>query len=363
MLNAAALPSVGPRSAPRSAAPGTGRDSAKRGSTWANSPRGEIDARDRSAGDARRFGTRRRDAARGDATTARRRTTARTKRSLRDDSLSKWARELIPTLSAHADDPALGLTLDALGRGADAATATVREVATAVARQASTIDARIFDRLPEEAGRQNMGEVWAKINSSGASGTGSGNGLRELPSLPSLPTMNFMQLTTALASVDVGGSGTAKKATTRKTATATAKKATNGRATAVKKTTTMKTTASASSPPSRVSMMIVPTVPGVSYEPKRLKKRSGVATPPAFRQAIAPRKMGRKPKGAPKETEAEKALRMQERLFRNRESAARSREKRESAMRALEDENAALRRELAATKAKLAALQRSGGRQ
>ena len=143
---------------------------------------------------------RRRDAARGDATTARRRTTARTKRSLRDDSLSKWARELVPTLSAHADDPALGLTLDALGRGADAATATVREVATAVARQASTIDARIFDRLPEEAGRQSMGEVWAKINSSGASGTGSGGREpRALPSLPSLPTMNFMQLTTALA--------------------------------------------------------------------------------------------------------------------------------------------------------------------
>jgi len=309
------------------------------------------------------------DSSRGDAMTraaTRRRATtddAEDETIARDDSLSKWARELIPTLSVHADDPALGMTLDALGRGADAATATVREVTTAVARQASTIDARIFDRLPEEAGRQNMGEVWAKINSSGASGTGSGNGLRELPSLPSLPTMNFMQLTTALASVDVGGSGTAKKATTRKTATATAKKATNGRATAVKKTTTMKTTASASSPPSRVSMMIVPTVPGVSYEPKRLKKRSGVATPPAFRQAIAPRKMGRKPKGAPKETEAEKALRMQERLFRNRESAARSREKRESAMRALEDENAALRRELAATKAKLAALQRSGGRQ
>ena len=42
------------------------------------------------------------------------------------------------------DDPALGLTLDALGRGADAATATMREVATAVARQASTIDAKIL---------------------------------------------------------------------------------------------------------------------------------------------------------------------------------------------------------------------------
>ena len=100
---------------------------------------------------------------------------------MRDDSLSKWARELVPTLSAHADDPALGLTLDALGRGADAATATMREVATAVARQASTIDAKIFDRLPDEAGRQSMGDVWAKINSSGASGTARG---RE-PSLPS----------------------------------------------------------------------------------------------------------------------------------------------------------------------------------
>lgn len=239
----------------------------------------------------------------------------------------------------------------------------MREVATAVARQASTIDAKIFDRLPDEAGRQSMGDVWAKINSSGASGTGSGNGLRELPSLPSLPTMNFMQLTTALALADAGGdeaATTTATVTAGKTAKAKAKRATNGRATAVKKTTTTKTTGSA---PSRVSMMIVPTVPGVSYEPKRLKKRSGIATPPAFRQAIAPLKMGRKPKGAPKETEAEKALRMQERLFRNRESAARSREKRESAMRALEEENAALRRELVATKAKLAALQRSGGRQ
>jgi len=283
---------------------------------------------------------------------------------MRDDSLRKWARELVPTLSAHADDPALGLTLDALGRGADAATATMREVATAVARQASTIDAKIFDRLPDEAGRQSMGDVWAKINSSGASGTARG---REpsLPSLPSLPTMNFMQLTTALALADAGGdeaATTTATVTAGKTAKAKAKakRATNGRATAVKKTTTTKTTGSA---PSRVSMMIVPTVPGVSYEPKRLKKRSGIATPPAFRQAIAPLKMGRKPKGAPKETEAEKALRMQERLFRNRESAARSREKRESAMRALEEENAALRRELVATKAKLAALQRSGGRQ
>jgi hypothetical protein len=172
-----------------------------------------------------------------------------------------------------------------------------------------------------------------------------------------------MQLTTALALADAGGdeaATTTATVTAGKTAKAKAKRATNGRATAVKKTTTTKTTGSA---PSRVSMMIVPTVPGVSYEPKRLKKRSGIATPPAFRQAIAPLKMGRKPKGAPKETEAEKALRMQERLFRNRESAARSREKRESAMRALEEENAALRRELVATKAKLAALQRSGGRQ
>jgi hypothetical protein len=242
----------------------------------------------------------------------------------------------------------------------------VREVTTALARQASTIDARVFDRLPEDVGRQNMGEVWAKINSNGTAREPGTTGTKML-SLPSLPTMTFMQLTTALASADVGGDGkmTVTEATeaTTKTKTKTARKTTktaNGGTIAVKKTTAMKTTATNASEP-RVSMMMVPTVPGVSYEPKRLKKRSGVATPPAFRQAVAPRKMGRKPKGAPKETEAEKALRMQERLFRNRESAARSREKRENAMRALEEENAALRRELASTKAKLVALQRSSG--
>ncbi len=77
-----------------------------------------------------------------------------------------------------------------------------------------------------------------------------------------------------------------------------------------------------------VALVEVETVPGVSYEPKKLKIRSGVPTP-AVRRALAPRKMGRRPKDAPEETEAEKRMRAEERLFRNRESAARSREKKD----------------------------------
>jgi uncharacterized protein involved in exopolysaccharide biosynthesis len=93
----------------------------------------------------------------------------------------------------------------------------------------------------------------------------------------------------------------------------------------------------------------------VSYEPKKLKRRSNIPTP-TVREALAPRKMGRRPKNAPKETDEEKQQRLAERLFRNRESAARSRERRQNAMQVLQDENEALRKEVAALKAKLAKL-------
>ena len=100
-----------------------------------------------------------------------------------------------------------------------------------------------------------------------------------------------------------------------------------------------------------------PIVPGVSYEPVKLKKRSNIPTPKGTRPTLPPKRMGRRPKDAAPESEDEKRLRMEERLFRNRESAARSREKRVSAMRVVEDENARLREENAALKATISKLQ------
>ncbi|OUS49167.1 hypothetical protein BE221DRAFT_188407 [Ostreococcus tauri] len=189
-------------------------------------------------------------------------------------------------------------------------------------------------------------------------------------SLPSLSTMSFRELTAALAEEGEKASEATtrgRRAATKKTKTTTKTKtsATISATTAVKRSRNgvVKTTATPEAKMGRrtrmkIDTVAVPTVPGVSYAPMKLKRRSNIPTP-AIRRALAPKKMGRRPKDAPEETAEEKTLRAQERLFRNRESAARSREKRLGALRALEDENAQLKGELTRLKNKLAKYERA----
>lgn len=303
----------------------------------------------------------------------------------REDSLSKWAANALPHFGSSLD-PALDYKLEDLAtqqKSSGFASVRVREVTEGLRKQCSKIDAGLFDGLPKEAGNQTMGDVWAGIVASGgatgggASGAGKGQGhgrlaiggtsgkanaasaaaMGSLMSLPSMSTWTAMQFVTAMASVGEGANAQAAQAetTTKSTNTTTAKReraTTKSTATKSKKKTDEN-----DAPSGKSSRVLVPVVPGVSYEPKKLKRRSNIPTP-TVREALAPRKMGRRPKNAPKETDEEKQQRLAERLFRNRESAARSRERRQNAMQVLQDENEALRKEVAALKAKLAKLKK-----
>ena len=299
----------------------------------------------------------------------------------REDSLSKWAANALPHLGSSLD-PALDYKLEDLAgndtaKNGDFSAVRVREVTDGLRKQCSKIDAGLFDGLPKEAGMQTMGDVWAgivasggatttntntntntntaavgergRLTSGGTSGTGGkAAAVGSLMSLPSMSTWTAMQFVTAMASVGEGANAPA-----RSDATTTAKRK---RATATTKTgKNKKATDENDAPSGKSSRVLVPVVPGVSYEPKKLKRRSNIPTP-TVREALAPRKMGRRPKNAPKETDEEKQQRLAERLFRNRESAARSRERRQNAMQVLKDENEALRKEVATLKAKLAKL-------
>jgi len=297
----------------------------------------------------------------------------------REDSLSKWAANALPHLGSSLD-PALDYKLEDLAgndtaKNGDFSAVRVREVTDGLRKQCSKIDAGLFDGLPKEAGMQTMGDVWAgivasggatttntntntaavgergRLTSGGTSGTGGkAAAVGSLMSLPSMSTWTAMQFVTAMASVGEGANAPA-----RSDATTTAKRK---RATATTKTgNNKKATDENDAPSGKSSRVLVPVVPGVSYEPKKLKRRSNIPTP-TVREALAPRKMGRRPKNAPKETDEEKQQRLAERLFRNRESAARSRERRQNAMQVLKDENEALRKEVAALKAKLAKLKK-----
>lgn len=305
----------------------------------------------------------------------------------REDSLSKWAANALPHFGSSLD-PALDYKLEDLatqqqqksgsGNNGGFASVRVREVTEGLRKQCSKIDAGLFDGLPKEAGNQTMGDVWAGIVASGgASGADKGQGhgrlmiggtsgkanaasaaaMGSLMSLPSMSTWTAMQFVTAMASVGEGANAQAAQAetTTKSTNTTTAKrKRATTKSTATK---SKKKTDENDVPSGKSSRVLVPVVPGVSYEPKKLKRRSNIPTP-TVREALAPRKMGRRPKNAPKETDEEKQQRLAERLFRNRESAARSRERRQNAMQVLQDENEALRKEVAALKAKLAKLKK-----
>jgi hypothetical protein len=308
----------------------------------------------------------------------------------REDSLSKWAANALPHFGSSLD-PALDYKLEDLatqqqqkssgGNNGGFASVRVREVTEGLRKQCSKIDAGLFDGLPKEAGNQTMGDVWAGIVASGgAGGAGKGQGqgrlaiggtsgkanaasaaaMGSLMSLPSMSTWTAMQFVTAMASVGEGANAPAAQAETPTTT-----KSTHTTTTAKRKRATTKSTAIKNkkkmdendAPSGKSSRVLVPVVPGVSYEPKKLKRRSNIPTP-TVREALAPRKMGRRPKNAPKETDEEKQQRLAERLFRNRESAARSRERRQNAMQVLQDENEALRKEVAALKAKLAKLKK-----
>lgn len=317
----------------------------------------------------------------------------------REDSLSKWAANALPHFGSSLD-PALDYKLEDLatqkqqrksgsgGNDGGFASVRVREVTEGLRKRCSKIDAGLFDGLPKEAGNQTMGDVWAGIvasggatggGASGASGADKGQGhgrlviggtsgkanaasaaaMGSLMSLPSMSTWTAMQFVTAMASVGEGANAPAAQAetptTTKSTHTTTAKrKRATTKSTATK---SKKKTDENDVPSGKSSRVLVPVVPGVSYEPKKLKRRSNIPTP-TVREALAPRKMGRRPKNAPKETDEEKQQRLAERLFRNRESAARSRERRQNAMQVLQDENEALRKEVAALKAKLAKLKK-----
>lgn len=299
----------------------------------------------------------------------------------REDSLSKWAANALPHFGSSLD-PALDYKLEDLAtkQKSGFASVRVREVTEGLRKQSSKIDAGLFDGLPKEAGNQTMGDVWAGIVASGGA-TGEGHGrlavggtsgkanaasaaaMGSLMSLPSMSTWTAMQFVTAMASVGEGANAQAAQAetTTKSTNTTTAKRkrATTTTTTTTKSTTTKskKKTDENDAPSVKSSRVLVPVVPGVSYEPKKLKRRSNIPTP-SVREALAPRKMGRRPKNAPKETDEEKQQRLAERLFRNRESAARSRERRQNAMQVLQDENEALRKEVAALKEKLAKLKK-----
>ena len=303
----------------------------------------------------------------------------------REDSLSKWAANALPHFGSSLD-PALDYKLEDLAtqqKSSGFASVRVREVTEGLRKQCSKIDAGLFDGLPKEAGNQTMGDVWAGIvarggaTGGGASGADKGQGhgrlmiggtsgkanaasaaaMGSLMSLPSMSTWTAMQFVTAMASVGEGANAQAAQAetTTKSTNTTTAKrKRATTKSTATK---SKKKTDENDVPSGKSSRVLVPVVPGVSYEPKKLKRRSNIPTP-TVREALAPRKMGRRPKNAPKETDEEKQQRLAERLFRNRESAARSRERRQNAMQVLQDENEALRKEVAALKAKLAKLKK-----
>lgn len=307
----------------------------------------------------------------------------------REDSLSKWAANALPHLGSSLD-PALDYKLEDLATRQKKSTSgfasvRVREVTEGLRKQCSKIDAGLFDGLPKEAGNQTMGDVWAGIVASGGGATnatdeghhgrlaiggtsGKANAastaaVGSLMSLPSMSTWTAMQFVTAMASVGEGADAQAAQAETTTKSTNTTTPAKRKRATT--KTTTKSTTTKnkkkmdENDAPSsgKSSRVLVPVVPGVSYEPKKLKRRSNIPTP-TVREALAPRKMGRRPKNAPKETDEEKQQRLAERLFRNRESAARSRERRQNAMQVLQDENKALRKEVAALKAQLAKLKK-----
>jgi len=334
------------------------------------------------------------------------------------ESLNRWARRVLPQISG-VDDPALALTLEHLAaatttttnddgdgddagddgtvtrrengrrRGATAASArgggramaecvermNVREMTNAMRRQTSKVDGSAFEDVPEDVGRLALGEVWAKVSggSFGASDRGRGedgigvDGGDRMLSLPRLSSLTFLQLTEAIAAEPMNaaeeenrgvaargkrGERTGGTAATRSTKSASGMRKSGRGATGMKSGTKRRATG--------VALVEVETVPGVSYEPKKLKVRSGVPTP-ATRRAIAPRKMGRRPKDAPEETESEKRMRAEERLFRNRESAARSREKKQNAMKALEDENERLRAENRKLRTKLAKLEKELG--
>jgi hypothetical protein len=229
-------------------------------------------------------------------------------------------------------------------------------------RMHSAIDPAVFDALPSDAGGVTLEDVWrdiqnkqqqqqqqqhqqrAKGKGHGAKGHGHGNGAKgngdqgaPMVSLPSLGTMKFSQLLSAMAAPEAAlavDRGTKRTRGGKAAASGSNAKALGGGG----------------------GVLVADPMPGVSYEPVKLKKRSNIPTP-VTRPALPPKRMGRRPKDAVPESEEEKRLRMQERLFRNRESAARSREKRLSAMKVVEDENARLRKENAALKETIAKLQ------
>jgi len=226
-------------------------------------------------------------------------------------------------------------------------------------RQTSKVDRSVFEHVPDDVGRLQLGEVWAKVSGGGGSERGRGedgigaDGGGGMFSLPRLSSLTFLQLTEAIAAEPTNAAEKENRGVS-----ARGKRA--ARTGGTGPTRTRKSGRGASGTKRRatdVALVEVETVPGVSYEPKKLKIRSGVPTP-AVRRALAPRKMGRRPKDAPEETEAEKRMRAEERLFRNRESAARSREKKQNAMKTLEDENGRLRAEIQKLRTKLAKLEK-----
>ena len=327
----------------------------------------------------------------------------------RDDSLARWASALVARVS-DVDADALDVSLDRLAsatlsarasrrgrtntrggrrthanrRGVDRGVddldgVTVGDVAKTIAKTTDGVDPRVFE-VPRDNEHRPISEVWATINARRETTTTTTTTTRDgvktadgrMLSLPSLSTMSFRELTAALAEEGEKASEAAtrgRRAATKKTTTKTTTKTKTSATTAVKtrvkrsRNGVVKTTATPEAKMGRrtrikIDTVAVPTVPGVSYAPMKLKRRSNIPTP-AIRRALAPKKMGRRPKDAPEETAEEKTLRAQERLFRNRESAARSREKRLGALRALEDENAQLKGELTRLKNKLAKYERA----
>ena len=326
----------------------------------------------------------------------------------RDDSLARWAAALVARVS-DVDADALDVSLDRLASATLSARAssrwrtntrggrrthanrrevdrgvddldgvTVGDVAKTIAKTTDLVDPRVFE-VPRDNEHRPISEVWATINArreTTTTTTTTRDGVKtadgRMLSLPSLSTMSFRELTAALAEEGEKASEAAtrgRRAATKKTTTKTTTKTKTSATTAVKtrmkrsRNGVVKTTATSEAKMGRrtrikIDTVAVPTVPGVSYAPMKLKRRSNIPTP-AIRRALAPKKMGRRPKDAPEETAEEKTLRAQERLFRNRESAARSREKRLGALRALEDENAQLKGELTRLKNKLAKYERA----
>ena len=292
----------------------------------------------------------------------------------RDDSLARWASDTLraltspstATIDATIDDltqndgaPAHATTRPSRGATAAAPAGTLGELTTAMKRMHSAIDPAVFDALPSDAGGVTLEDVWrdiqnkqhqpgaanggkGKVNGATRNATTNANGNNDnsvsMVGLPSLGTMKFSQLLSAMAAPEGEldtDRGTKRTRGGRATSGANAKSAEESR---------------------DGNLQVADPIPGVSYAPVKLKKRSNIPTP-VTRPALPPKRMGRRPKDAVPESEEEKQLRMQERLFRNRESAARSREKRLSAMKIVEDENARLRKENAALKETIAKLQ------